>query len=131
MDHERSEAPPAARRRFGGLPILGGALLAAVAVLIVLLVLSPASFVSLLPGWFAEGGSTAWIVAGLSAVAAAVLAIAPGRGRGLRGLAITFLLLVAAGAGIHALTNGPLQEPPAPENTCVAYSGGRHTCPGG
>jgi hypothetical protein len=110
--------------------ILGGGL-AAVVVLLVLLVVSPASFVSLLPGWFAEGSTTAWLVAGLSAAAAAILAIPPGRGGGLRGATITVLLLVAAGSGIYALKSGTTDEPPTPENTCVAYSGGRQTCPGG
>jgi hypothetical protein len=134
VDDERHDASPvtdpAGRTRSGGLVILGGGL-AAVVVLLVLLVVSPASFVSLLPGWFAEGSTTAWLVAGLSALAAAILAIPPGRGDGLRGATITVLLLVAAGSGIYALKSGTTDEPPAPENTCVAYSGGRQTCPGG
>lgn len=118
------------RRHAGGLALLGGALLLVLAGVAVLIV-SPASFVSLLPGRFAEGGITAWVVAGFSAGAAAVLAIPRGRGRGLRGVVITLLVVVAVVSGIHAIKNGPAAKSPAPENTCVAYSGGRHTCPGG
>jgi hypothetical protein len=117
------------RRRYGGLAILLAAVLAALAAAV--LVVSPASFVGLLPGWFTEGASTAWIVAGFSAATAAVLAIPRGRGRGLRGVLITFLLVIALGAGVQAVKAGAAEEQPAPENTCVAYSGGRHTCPGG
>jgi hypothetical protein len=46
---------------------------------------------------------------------------------------IAVLVMVAAVAGLAALVGDPARRdsPPAPENACVAYSGGRHTCPGG
>jgi hypothetical protein len=128
------EAEPV-ERRAGGLAVLGGAVLggiAAAVVLVALLVLSPASFVSLLPDWFVEDGSSraaAWIVAGLSASAAGALALRRGRAGRFRVVAVTVLLLVAAAYGTHALRTA--SEPPPRESTCVAYSGGRHTCPGG
>jgi hypothetical protein len=126
-------------RRFSSLAVLGGAVLvgfAALTVLVALLVVSPASFVSLLPGWFTEDGSgrtVAWLIAGLSAAAAAVLAVRRDPAQRLRGVMITVLVVVAGGFGMLALKSGPTREGPAPtpENTCVAYSGGRHTCPGG
>ena len=114
--------------------VLGGAVLggfAAAVVLAVLLAVSPASFVSLLPDWFADDGlsrATAWLVTALCAVAAAALALLHGRGRRLRAALITLLLLAAAGFGLHGLTGDPA---PPPDHTCVAYSGGHHTCPGG
>ncbi len=123
-------------RRFGGLALLGGAVLggaAALAALAALLVVSPASFVSLLPDWFGSAQSAAWLLAALSGVAAGALALIRGRGQSLRVVAITILLLVTAAYGAHAFQGGaaPDGSPPTPANTCVAYSGGRHTCPGG
>jgi hypothetical protein len=121
-------------RRVSVLALLGGAVLggiAATALLVALLVVSPASFVSLLPDWLVEDGSsgnTAWIIAGCCAAAAGALAMRRGRAQGLRVAAVTALLLVAAAYGTQALRT---EREPTPENTCVAYSGGRQTCPGG
>ncbi|MFC7531644.1 hypothetical protein [Actinoplanes sp. GCM10030250] len=102
----------------------------------VLLVVSPAVFISLLPDWFTDDGAhraTASVVAGLGAGAAAFVAAWRGGSPRLRGALITVILLVAAGYGMHALKRQPAEDssPPTPENTCVAYSGGHHTCPGG
>lgn len=132
--------PDQARERAGAGRVSGPAVFAGVvlggftglAVLAALLVVSPASFVSLLPDWFAEdgsGGIGAWVVAGLSAAGAAVLTVRR-RVRPLRGIVVAVLVLVAAGAVAHALGTSS-RDKPAPENTCVAYSGGRHTCRGG
>ena len=122
-------------RRHGGLALLGGAVLggaAALAALAVLLVVSPAAFVSLLPDWFGSARGAAWLLAALSVVAAGALALIRGRGQGLRVVAITVLLLVTAAYGAHAFRGAASDDsPPTPENTCVAFSGGSQTCPGG
>lgn len=117
-------------RPAGGPVLVSGTLLAVVAVLGALLVVSPASFVSILPGWLGAGGSASWAVAGAGAAAAAILAVPRGRGQGLRAATITVLLIIAGLSVVHALKTGA-GDPPAPENTCVAYSGGSQTCPGG
>ncbi|MEU8663932.1 hypothetical protein [Actinoplanes philippinensis] len=116
---------------FGGVVLLG---FGALAVLVVLLVVSPAAFVSLMPGWLAKDGftpSAVWLVAGLSAVLAAVVAVRRGPVRWLRGTVITVLVTGALLCGVYAFATGAASRSPVPENTCVAYSGGRHTCPGG
>ncbi|WP_143133767.1 hypothetical protein [Actinoplanes philippinensis] len=116
---------------FGGVVLLG---FGALAVLVLVLLVSPASFVSLMPGWLAKDGSTSsavWLVAGLSAALAVVVAVRRGPVRWLRGTVITVLVTGALLCGVYAFATGPAGRSPVPENTCVAYSGGRHTCPGG
>jgi hypothetical protein len=135
-DQQDDPTPAAApgERRTSGLTLLAGAVLGgfgAVAGLSLLLFVSPAAFVSALPGLFSDGGQTSeWVVAGLSAAAAAIL-IVGGRFSGFRSVVITVLLVTAAGFAVHAFKSGSTQDTPGPENTCVAYSGGRQTCPGG
>ena len=116
-------------RRVSALVLVSGTLLAVVVVLgALLVVVSPASFVSLVPGRL--GGSASWVIAGAGALAAAILAAPRGRGQGLRATMITVLLIIAGLSAVHALKTAA-EDPPAEENTCVAYSGGSQTCPGG
>ncbi|MEU4620339.1 hypothetical protein AB0G04_10230 [Actinoplanes sp. NPDC023801] len=108
--------------------------LAALALLAVLLVVSPAAFVSLLPGWFSGDGSAqaaAWLVAGLSAALAAIVGARREVAGPLRGAVIALLITVAGVGAVYAFSTELERRNPVPENTCVAYSGGRHTCPGG
>ncbi|WP_433794776.1 hypothetical protein [Actinoplanes sp. CA-252034] len=136
MDDEHLDVMPGERRSGRGV-VAGGTVLlgfAALAVLIALLVVSPAAFVSLLPEWLTKdhpAGTVAWLVAGLSAGLAAVVAVRRGPVQWFRGAVITVLVTVAALCAIYALTSDSARRDPAPESTCVAYSGGRHTCPGG
>ncbi|XVU23917.1 hypothetical protein ACQPZJ_42885 [Actinoplanes sp. CA-054009] len=125
----------------GSLAVLGGALLGAFLAVIVLgalFVVSPASFVSLLPDWLVDGGSHrdyGWVLVGIGVVAALVLAFRDrgSRAQVTRGAVIVVVVLLGAGLGILAYKHRALPEKPepAPVNTCVAYSGGRQTCPGG
>jgi hypothetical protein len=134
-----STAEKSDERRISGVALFGAVVLGAFAALVALgalLVASPASFVSLLPESFAEDeshGTTAWIVAGLCAAAAFALTLRRGRSSRFRAAVVTVLLLVTAGYAIHALAGRSARDghAPAPENTCVAFSGGRQTCPGG
>lgn len=119
----------------GGLGLFGSAVLGGFVVavaLVVLLLVSPAAFVSLMPGWVATEESnrnTELVLAGLCAAAAGAMALLlRGRAPVVRGVFITLLLVVASVFGLHATTS---ERTPVPENTCVAYSGGSHTCPGG
>ncbi|WP_127503390.1 hypothetical protein [Actinoplanes solisilvae] len=122
---------PSGLALFAGV-VLGG--FAALLALGALLLASPASFVSLLPDSFADdesGRALAWIVAGLCAAAAAALTLRRGRSSRFRAGLVTVLLLLVAGYGIQALADLKARTDPTPENTCVAYSGGHQTCPGG
>jgi hypothetical protein len=127
------------KRRLSGTTVAAGTVLigfAALAVLVLLLLVSPAAFVSLMPGRLTSDGSdrtAAWLIAGLGAGVAAVLAALRGRAPRLRGVVITGLVVVAVVSGLYAFTTDPARNgsDPKPVSTCVAYSGGRHTCPGG
>ncbi|KUL32745.1 hypothetical protein ADL15_19755 [Actinoplanes awajinensis subsp. mycoplanecinus] len=112
-----------------------GLALAAVA-LVVLLVVSPASGVSLVPGWLtAAGASTTVITGGLVAAVLAGLAVINSR-RGRRSgllvlLAVATVLVTAATHRITDDHGDRGDREPATENTCVVYSGGSQSCPGG
>lgn len=104
----------------------------AVAALAVLLVMSPAAFVSLMPGWLGTDDSesiTAGLVAALCIVLAGLLAVNSRPIQPLRALTIGCLVMGAVVLGLYATKLATTT--PIPENTCVAYSGGSHTCPGG
>ncbi|GIE99567.1 hypothetical protein [Paractinoplanes rishiriensis] len=118
-----------------GVTVLGTALLggcAALVALAVLLVVSPASFVSLMPDWVVADRSdqvTAWVIVATCVLAAVLLGLARGRAPRLRGVAITVLLLAAAGSASNALASRASEQ--IPEPACVERSGGPATCPGG
>jgi hypothetical protein len=133
-DHPRVSGPAVV------LGVLIGLALGVVA-LIGLLVVSPASFVSLVPEWFTgEGHSNVVVGIALFLVAAGLVALVLKRGHGVTATKIVlgFAVLILAIRGLGYLARHSIEDDssparnPRPDNTCVAYSdGGRQTCPGG
>ncbi|MFI5491510.1 hypothetical protein [Actinoplanes sp. NPDC051859] len=110
----------------GGIAVVGAA---------TVLLVSPALLVGLLPDGFGDiepDRMMAGFVGVFSTLAIIVLVLAARRGpvSGLRVALVAALAIVSIGCGLRAFVPDEEAEP-IPENTCVAYSGGRHTCPGG
>ncbi|BCY13801.1 hypothetical protein [Actinoplanes sp. L3-i22] len=125
---EEAEDRPRVSGPAVALGVLVGLVLGVVA-LVGLLVLSPASFVSLVPDWFTSGGhsgSVTWTALFLVVAGLVYLVVRRGQGRTLAKAVLLVAVVILALRGLVALAEQ--RNEPKPDRGCVVFVGGSEGC---